>query len=188
VLSPDNYLVVVPGLLKVARKSILIEQQYIRGNEDQIAKLLDAIKVARHEAPALDIRIVLGKLFGQKDVETAKKNLELLSSGYNLKLGKNIRFIDTTRLVHCHNTMVLIDGKGALVRSQNWSNSAVVNNREAGVWLEHAGICTYFTQIFESDWETGQKKIPPPEPHIVAPESLRVGGFVRVVPADYQEV
>src|SRR5215211_7282062 len=146
-LSPDNYMAVVPDLLRAARKSILMEQQYIRGSQDQIAALLDAIKEARTQAPDLDIRIVLGKLFGQKDVPKEKKNLALLSKKYGLRLGTNIRFVDTTRFVHCHNKMVLIDGKGVLVSSQNWSNSAVADNREAGIFLEHAGICNYFSQI-----------------------------------------
>ncbi len=188
VLNPDNYMTVVPGLLQAARKSILIEQQYIRGSQDQITKLLDAIKAARKEAPALDIRIVLGKLFGPKDVPKEAKNLAFLRKEYNLKLGKNIRFVDTTRFVHCHNKMVLVDGKGILVGSQNWSNSAVTTNREASLWLEHSGICRYFSRIFESDWKTARQKLPGPEPQSVRPESLTAGGFVRVVPADYQEV
>jgi phosphatidylserine/phosphatidylglycerophosphate/cardiolipin synthase-like enzyme len=130
----------------------------------------------------------LGKLFGPKDVPKEAKNLAFLRKEYNLKLGKNIRFVDTTRFVHCHNKMVLVDGKGILVGSQNWSNSAVTTNREASLWLEHSGICRYFSRIFESDWKTARQKLPGPEPQSVRPESLTAGGFVRVVPADYQEV
>ena len=104
------------------------------------------------------------------------------------KLGRNIRYIDTSRFVHCHNKMVLIDGKGVLVSSQNWSRSAVWQNREAGVLLEHAGICDYFTQIFESDWSTALKQLPGVEPETLAPETLRSGKFIRVEPGDYREV
>jgi phosphatidylserine/phosphatidylglycerophosphate/cardiolipin synthase-like enzyme len=103
-------------------------------------------------------------------------------------LGKNIRYIDTSRFVHCHNKMVLVDGKGVLVSSQNWSNSAVSKNREAGVWLTHAGICSYFTQIFENDWKTALKAPDATAKDVVAPEALQAGGYVRVSPADYQEV
>ena len=103
-------------------------------------------------------------------------------------MGKNIRYIDTTRFVHCHNKMVLVDGKGVLVSSQNWSNSAVAKNREAGVWLSHVGIGGYFTKMFESDWKTAKKEPTGLGPDVVEPESLRKGGFVRVVAADYQEV
>jgi phosphatidylserine/phosphatidylglycerophosphate/cardiolipin synthase-like enzyme len=188
VLSPDNYMDVVPDKLRAARKSILIEQQYIRGKEEKIRDLLDAIKEARDAAPKLDVRIVLGKVFGKKDLEKARKNLELLDQDYGLKLGKHLRFVDTTRFVHCHNKMVLVDGEGVLVSSQNWSQSAVWKNREAGVWLSHAGICKYFTEMFESDWKTARKSLEAPAPETIAPEALREGGFVRVVRADYQDV
>jgi phosphatidylserine/phosphatidylglycerophosphate/cardiolipin synthase-like enzyme len=188
VLSPDNYMDVMPGKLKAARKSILIEQQYIRASQDHIVELLDAIKEARKEAPDLDVRIILGKIFGKKDIPKEKKNLDLLKKEYKLIVGKNIRYIDTTRFVHCHNKMILIDGKGVLVSSQNWSDSAVVKNREAGVWLSHAGICDYFTQIFESDWKTAKSAPTGVGPDVVEPEALRNGGFVRVAAADYQEV
>jgi hypothetical protein len=93
VLSPDNYMDVVPDKLRVAKKSILIEQQYIRGSQDKIADLLDAIKEARKDAPKLDIRIILGKLFNRKDLEKERKNLALLKREYGLTLGKNIRYI-----------------------------------------------------------------------------------------------
>ena len=53
--------------------------------------------------------------------------------------------------------------------------------------LEHAGICDYFTQIFESDWSTALKQLPGVEPETVAPETLRSGKFIRVEPGDYRE-
>lgn len=188
VLSPDNYMDVIPDRLSAAKKSILIEQQYIRGDQDNITDLLQAIENARAAAGKLDIRIILGKLFSSKDLPKERDNLYLLKSKYGLLLGKNIRYIDISRFVHCHNKMVLVDGQGVLVSSQNWSNSAVSKNREAGVWLSHAGICNYFTQMFENDWKTALKS-PPVSPHdVVQPEALRAGGYVRVSPADYQEV
>jgi phosphatidylserine/phosphatidylglycerophosphate/cardiolipin synthase-like enzyme len=188
VLSPDNYMKFMPGRLRAASQSILIEQQYIKADQDDIAELLDAIKEARKAAGKLDIRIILGKIFSKKDLPKENKNLALLKSEYDLVLGKNIRYIDTTRLVHCHNKMVLVDGQSLLISSQNWSNSAVSKNREAGVWMSHAGICNYFTQIFENDWSTAFKKPDATAAETVAPESLRAGGYVRVAPADYQEV
>ena len=188
VLSPDNYMDVVPDTIRLARRSVLIEQQYIRSGEDKIIDLLDALKEAMGSKSDFDIRIILGKIFSRKDLEKERKNLENLQQTYGLKLGRNIRYIDTSRFVHCHNKMVLIDGKGVLVSSQNWSRSAVWQNREAGVLLEHAGICDYFTQIFESDWSTALKQLPGVEPETVAPETLRSGKFIRVEPGDYREV
>jgi phosphatidylserine/phosphatidylglycerophosphate/cardiolipin synthase-like enzyme len=188
VLSPDNYMSVMPDKLRDARESILIEQQYIRAGQDDISQLLDAIKEARKAMRGLDVRIILGKIFGKKDLAKENDNLNLLKKHYGLVLGKNIRYIDTSRFVHCHNKMILVDGEGVLVSSQNWSDSAVSKNREAGVWLLHKGICTYFTQIFENDWKTALKAPDATPEEVVEPEALRAGGYVRVVPADYQEV
>lgn len=187
VLSPDNYMDVVPDLLRKAKKSVLIEQQYIKSSQDKVTALLDAIKAARTDNAKLDVRIVLGKVFKKKDIPAEEKNLENLKAKYGLQLGRNIRYIDTTRLVHCHNKMVIIDGKGVLVSSQNWSTAAVAENREAGVWLEHSGIAGYFTNIFEIDWKTATKTLPPAGPEVLAPEALGPG-FIRVEPGDYQEV
>jgi phosphatidylserine/phosphatidylglycerophosphate/cardiolipin synthase-like enzyme len=188
VLSPDNYMSVIPDKLRAATKSILIEQQYIRGGQENISDLLLAIKEAREAAGRLDIRIILGKIFSRKDLPKEHENLALLKKDYGLVLGKNIRYIDTSRFVHCHNKMVLVDGQGVLVSSQNWSNSAVSKNREAGVWLTHSGICDYFTKMFENDWKTALKAPDAPTKDTVEPEALRAGGYVRVSPADYQEV
>src|SRR5262249_22345836 len=159
-----------------------------RVDQANITARLQAIKDARPAAGKLDIRIILGKLFGQKDLPKERANLDLLKGEYGLVLGKNIRYIDISRFVHCHNKMVLVDGQGVLVSSQNWSNSAVSKNREAGLWLSHRGICDYFTGIFENDWKTAFKSPEAPSKDIVTPEALRAGGFVRVAPADYQEV
>ena len=55
-------------MLRVAKRSILIEQQYIRSSQPDIAVLLGAIREAIDENPELDVRIVLGKIFGAADV------------------------------------------------------------------------------------------------------------------------
>jgi len=187
VLSPDNYMSVVPGLLRNATKSILIEQQYIKSDQEHITTLLEAIKAAKQDNRRLDVRIVLGKIFSSSDVPKEQRNLDNLKNKFGLKLGRNIRYIDSKRLVHCHNKMVIVDGKGVLVSSQNWSKAAVSENREAGVWLEHAAIAKYFTGIFETDWKTAFKTLPPAPPAVLPPSALGPD-FIRVDPGDYEEV
>lgn len=188
ILSPDNYMTVMPAVLRAAKKSILIEQQYIRGAQHDIGILLDAMAKAAADNPGLDIRIVLGKLFDAADVEKEKKNQKLLKETYGLALGRNVRFINEDRFVHCHNKMIVVDGATVLISSQNWSDSAVGKNREAGLLLTHKPIAGYFARIFESDWSTAASAIPSPGGGQIEIESLKKGGFVKVAPADYREV
>ncbi len=189
VLSPDNYMTLIPEVLRAAGRSILIEQQYIRGSQPEIARLLAAMREAMDANPALDVRIVLGKVFGPDEAKKERANATLLKQKYGLALDQNLRYIDTSRFVHCHNKLVIVDGATVLVSSQNWSDSAVSKNREAGLLLTHKGIAKYFTDIFEGDWETAFKKVPSPgATRRVAPATLRAGGFVQIVPADHREV
>ncbi len=189
ILTPDNYMDVVPGALKKAKRSILIEQQYIHSADVPVAELLEAIKTARDENEELDVRIILGKIFSNKDLVKEKTNLTNIKTKYGLKLATNIRYIDTTRLVHCHNKLVIVDGETVLVSSQNWSRAAVLENREAGLLFTHTGVAGYFTEIFEVDWSTAQQKLPAKiGSNVATPESLKKGGFIEVSAADYQQL
>src|SRR5262249_59533653 len=100
VLSPDNYMSVIPRKLRAARKSILIEQQYIRGAQDNITDLLEAIKEARKAAGKLDIRIILGKIFSKKDLPNERQNLDLLNQNHGLLLARDLRYIGDSPSVH----------------------------------------------------------------------------------------
>jgi phosphatidylserine/phosphatidylglycerophosphate/cardiolipin synthase-like enzyme len=189
VLSPDNYMKVIPDFLRSAKKSILIEQQYIRSEQTDVATLLGAIKAARQKTPQLDVRIILGKLFSAKDVPKEKKNLDTLRATYGLRLGEHIRYIDVNRFVHCHNKLVIVDGAAVLVSSQNWSETAVAQNREAGLMIRYPELARYYAKIFESDWKTGLKKVPiPGKKATITPEAVARGNFVEVRAADYVRV
>lgn len=188
VLTPDNYMDVIPGFLESATRSIYIEQQYIRGSHADIIKLLAAIKTARENNPDLDVRIILGKLFDEDDFQAEKKNIADLRANFNLKLDENIRFIDLKRFVHCHNKLIVVDDKAVLVSSQNWSKTGVGTNREAGVLMRYPDVARYYSKIFESDWSTALKTIPRPGAGSVTPEALAKGKFIEVVAADYQDL
>jgi phosphatidylserine/phosphatidylglycerophosphate/cardiolipin synthase-like enzyme len=187
VLSPDNYMKVVPEFLAAARKSILIEQQYIHSQDTAINQLLSAIRTAMDKNPDLDVRIILGKIFGgAKGVEKERDNQANIRKKFGLQLGQNIRFIDTKRFIHCHNKLILVDNEAVLVSSQNWSNPAVLENREAGLLMRFPLIARYYAKIFESDWSTAIKSLPKKaEPDSVGPESLASGKFIEVNFGDY---
>lgn len=189
VLTPDNYMDVVPEFIRSATKSIFIEQQYIKAKQTNVRVLLECISHARRENPALKVRIILGKIFSRGDLEDERKNLALLAESFDLHLGSNIRYINTDRLVHCHNKMIIVDGDAVLVSSQNWSDFAVTKNREAGLWMPHRDIAQYFQGIFDVDWRTAFRS---PEELFgdehVTRETLGEGGFIKVERADYEEV
>jgi phosphatidylserine/phosphatidylglycerophosphate/cardiolipin synthase-like enzyme len=189
VLSPDNYMDAVPAFLETATQSILIEQQYIHSSDTAILKLLTAIRAAMDRNPRLDVRIVLGKIFGgAKGVEKERKNLENIRKVFGLKLGDQIRFIDTRRFVHCHNKLIVVDNAAVLVSSQNWSNAAVLENREAGLLIRYPDLAEYFAAIFDSDWSTAARTLPSrPEPETIAPDALARGNFVTANYGDYVE-
>jgi len=189
ILSPDNYMQVISDILKVAKKSVLIQQQYIHSADPPVAQLLQAIAGARKANPKLDVRIFLGKIFSNKDLAKEKVNLANIAAKYKLKISTNIRYVDTTRLVHCHNKLIIVDGETVLVSSQNWSKAAVTENREAGLLFKHTGVASYFTGIFEVDWKTAQRKLPAKiGAGVTTPESLKEGGFIEVAAADYQQL
>ena len=139
----------VPDFLRSAKKSIYIEQQYIRSTQTEIVVLLEAIKGARQQNSKLDVRIILGKLFSVKDVAKERKNLDTLRAQFGLRLGDHIRYIDVNRFVHCHNKLVIVHETAVLVSSQNWSSSAVSKNREAGLVIDYPQLAKYYAGIFE---------------------------------------
>jgi phosphatidylserine/phosphatidylglycerophosphate/cardiolipin synthase-like enzyme len=189
VLSPDNYMNRIPQMLRTANSSVLIQQQYIHSADEPVAELLQAIKDARGRNKRFDVRILLGKLFDDKALKKEKENLKNIANKYDLTIGRNIRYADTTRLVHCHNKLVIVDAKTVLVSSQNWSRAAVLENREVGLLFQHKGVAGYFTEIFEEDWKVGQKRLPKTiKSQHATLELLKKGGFIEVAAADYQQL
>jgi len=152
VLSPDNYMQVIPDLLAAATRSIAIEQQYIRGDQPAIRTLLEAIRAARSQHPALQVRIVLARPYGAPDPDHA--DLAALAE-FDLHFGAHVRYLNPAYFVHCHNKLLLVDGQRVLVSSQNWSDCAVTRNREAGLLVDYAPLARYYQAIFDLDWATG---------------------------------
>jgi phosphatidylserine/phosphatidylglycerophosphate/cardiolipin synthase-like enzyme len=180
---------VIPNVLRSATKSVLIQQQYIHSADAPVATLLQAIKDARLRFAKLDVRILLGKIFGAAELLAERENLKNIAANYGLNIDADIRYVDTKRLVHCHNKLIIVDGKTVLVSSQNWSSAAVSQNREAGLLFDHKGVAQYFTDIFEVDWQVGQRKLPTSvKSGEITTEKLRRGGFIEVAAADYQQL
>jgi phosphatidylserine/phosphatidylglycerophosphate/cardiolipin synthase-like enzyme len=188
ILSPDNYMDVIPGVLAAAKKSIYIEQQYIRSTQPLIGRLLDAIGAAAREHSDLDVRIVVAPAYTSAD-RTKMEQLVADLRSRGLKMGDNHRLLSGKHFVHCHNKLIIVDEKAVLLSSQNWSDSAVGKNREAGLLVEYPAVAKYFAKIFNVDWETGKKRLVEPERlELFGPESLASGQTVKLNWGDYAEV
>lgn len=188
VLSPENYMDLIPDWLESAERSICIEQQYIRGHQPEIQKLLEAIQRAIRQRSSLQVRIVLAKPFpGRRfdDEAAAIRNL----ADFGLRLGSHVRILNPKHFVHCHNKLIIVDNRAVLISSQNWSDSAVRKNREAGVLVEYPELARYFATIFKTDWDTGLRTVGRRAvPELFGPQALATGKTVPLNWGDYAEV
>lgn len=158
VLTPDNYLDVIPDLIASATRSIIIEQQYIRNitlaGNGSIRRLVNAIVSARQAHPDLQVRIIVAPPYDSNSTDDRRKlraELDALA-GVGLLEGQHVRLLNKDHLNHCHNKLAIVDEEKVLISSQNWSEPAVTINREAGVVVEHPRIASYFARIFDEDW------------------------------------
>lgn len=172
VISPENYLEIIPPLLANARHSIYVEQQYIRPQQPGIARLLEAIRSAMEANRRLKVRIILAPPLWS-GVQAERETLAGLEA-YGLTEGRQVRFLNPNFFVHCHNKLLVVDRKHVLISSQNWSDAAVSRNREAGLLVESSQLARYYARLFTLDWETGLRSLdtyqlsPPGETPILA--------------------
>jgi phosphatidylserine/phosphatidylglycerophosphate/cardiolipin synthase-like enzyme len=167
---------------------VYVEQQYIRGAQPQIIALLDAVASARAANPNLDIRVVLAAPFPGARFNKEADAIRALATSHGLGLGSHVRILNPRYLVHCHNKLVVVDDERVLVSSQNWSDSAVTLNREAGLLIDHPPIARYFRAVFNLDWRTGVRRLVARPEAVFAPEALGTPGTVPLEWGDYAEV
>lgn len=184
VLSPDNYMLVVPQFLANARESIRVEQQYIKAGQPEVRRLLEAIDAARNRNPELQIRIVLARGFALDDLREQIDALE----ARGLRLGEHIRILNPRHFTHCHNKFIAVDDERVLVSSQNWSDTAVTKNREAGLIVHSPEITRYFAQVFDADWDDGEQTLPSPRVGALAVNAEGLPTFTPISRSDLVEV
>lgn len=160
VVTPENYHTTTKRILRGARRSLRIEQQYIRGGQPAIEELLDAIKAARRDSPEMTIQIIVSPkyLYGSQKAKFLRAMEEC-----GLDFGENYRFLSSRHFVHCHNKLIVIDDEKVLLGSQNWSTTGVRSNRETSLLVDHAGVAEYFAAIFDSDWCLSEPSGAPPD-------------------------
>jgi phosphatidylserine/phosphatidylglycerophosphate/cardiolipin synthase-like enzyme len=149
VVTPENFYPALEALLRGAKRSVRIEQQYIRGGQEAVVRLLEALKAARAENPGLVIQIIVSPkyLYGK-----AKDDFLQVMAAYNLPFGEGYRYLAPQHFVHCHNKLIVVDEQRVLLGSQNWSTTGLLTNREASLLVDNPEIAAYFASIFDADW------------------------------------
>jgi hypothetical protein len=145
-LTPDKgrktsmYAEHVLSLIQSARKTLYMQYQYIHPSsapgDDGFEALVDAVADAVRRK--VDVRVICS------EYENTPQYIELL---HERGLSSVLRVQNNV-----HNKGIVVDSKTVLVSSQNWSDQGVLQNRDAGVIIGHAGIAQYFQASFLQDW------------------------------------
>ena len=113
VISPQNYFEEVGKLIRGAKKSIYIQQQYILAGGTKVEGLIQ--EVAR-QSQQLDVRIMVSPAFPE-NWQRSVKTLNLFG------LQGKLKALNLDHYIHLHNKGLIIDGKHVVVSSTNWSKN-----------------------------------------------------------------
>lgn len=188
VLAPDHALLEskgVIGLMRQARESLYIEQQYVHlhwGDVDGAPELTPNIYLTEAIAAArrgVRVRILLSDAY--LDPENAKDNtrtvayVNALARQSGLDMEARIVRSDVTLFEKIHNKGIIVDERKVLVSSINWSRNSPTNNREVSLLIDHPEVGRYFSDLFIYDWYDGT-----PAPYPLITEVDAAAGFVEV--------
>ena len=144
ILCPTNYLPDVKALLSSAKRSIYLQQQYIKAG----AGVNELMKVVAKKSATCDVRIIGTTKFPEAWQDT----IDTVSAAGLLD---RLRALNLAYFVHCHNKGIVVDRKRVVVCSTNWSSDSIHRAREAGVIVESTEIAGYYADVFEFDWDEG---------------------------------
>jgi phosphatidylserine/phosphatidylglycerophosphate/cardiolipin synthase-like enzyme len=169
-MSPDNYAVETLKLIESAERSLYLQFSYIsQPSHEKFDEIITAI--AGKMADGLDVRVLVG---GSQDTEHS----EILVGVRGWK-----RSMFRKQKSKVHNKGILVDGKIAVVGSNNWSSDGTQYNRDASLIFYSRPIARYFTEVFLFDWDNLSRSIgPTPETApVLAPEAGPTPlGMVRI--------
>ena len=144
-LTPDPgvYQAAMLELIQSAKKSILVQLQYIHPTSDatksKFTDLIDAL-AAKIDGGQVEVKIILSEF------QRLKGGLEALQAAGihldNVKVQNNV-----------HNKGFVFDHKKVVVSSMNWSGEGILSNRDAGLIIDNAKAAAYFEKIFRDDWK-----------------------------------
>jgi len=154
-MSPDNYAAEILKLIQKAKKSLYLQFSYIRQPSHEIFDDIISAIAEKMADPEIDVRVLVSQ--NQKS-----EHSDLLVGPRRWK-----RRMFRRQTSKMHNKGVLIDGKIAVVGSNNWSSDGTQFNRDTSLVFHSREITKYYTEVFLFDWDnlskpaTGSEEIVP---------------------------
>ncbi|ACU60941.1 phospholipase D-like domain-containing protein [Chitinophaga pinensis] len=159
-MSPDNYAEELLTLIESATKSLYLQFSYIRQPSKEVFDhIIDAI--AQKMKEGIDVRVLVSS-----NQNADHSDLLIAKRGWKRSMFRK-------QSAKMHNKGVLVDGKIAVVGSNNWSTDGTQYNRDTSLVFYSRPIAQYFTKVFLFDWDNlsspiaRQEEIQP----VLAPES-----------------
>jgi hypothetical protein len=168
-LTPDNFVDHILPLVQSARRSLFLQNQYIKIGKTPDARftaLVDALFEKVNEG--LDVRVIL------RDLPDTRQMLE----GLQFYAASRHGIADISRFTKVqpgsHTKGIVVDSKTVAVGSHNWSMQGVLQNRDATLIFFNAKIARYYEAVFLYDWDNLARR------KVVAEEAMpivaRAGG------------
>ncbi len=155
VLSPDTSHL-VPEMIAGATSTVEIQQAYIRNwTKNAPNPWLDAAIDASERG--VNVRIILDaswfNIQGDADNDEMVAFINRHAEVADLPLEARLYQGDRAGITKIHTKGVIVDGNSVLVSSINWNENSPMNNREAGIIIEHPDAAAYYLRVFEEDWK-----------------------------------
>jgi phosphatidylserine/phosphatidylglycerophosphate/cardiolipin synthase-like enzyme len=144
-MSPDNYAKSVLDLVRSAKKSLYLQFSYIRQPSAEIFNDIISAIAEKMADPEVEVRVLVSR--NQK-----QEHSDLLVGKRNWK--RNMFRRQSSKM---HNKGILVDGKIAVVGSNNWSSDGTQYNRDTSLVFHSRAIAKYYTEVFLFDWDNLSK-------------------------------
>jgi phosphatidylserine/phosphatidylglycerophosphate/cardiolipin synthase-like enzyme len=148
-VTPDNAGRKLVELMDNATRSLRVIQVSIEGPDGKFTRA--ALRAAQR---GVDVRILLSSAwYVEEENRVLAKRLNRRAKAQNLSL--EVRLAESRRYETIHAKGVIIDGDQVVVGSLNWNPYSARKNREVMVVLSGEEAGSYYSNVFDADWQGG---------------------------------
>ncbi|MDW5563545.1 MAG: phospholipase D-like domain-containing protein [Methanomassiliicoccus sp.] len=147
-LSPDNSGEALKNLIDRASERVLVEQLSVDPEWLEGSSLITSIVEAAGRG--VTVRLLLDSSWGEEENQRVADALNAMARTRGMDLEAKV-ISPYHELSVMHNKGLIIDDL-AVISSINWGDSALQENREAGVAVRSKEIASYFGTLFWKDW------------------------------------